>query len=112
MAENRAAFSLRRRCALGFSKCRWFRTVFKVPSRSIFFFKRRKARSTGSPFLNLISVKPQSLPLYISPEQDGISPFVPSRPAKDSFPAPQVSTGKTGRNPMDARAASAQSRLR
>jgi hypothetical protein len=28
-----------------------------VPSRSIFFFKRRRALSTGSPFFNLISVK-------------------------------------------------------
>lgn len=57
MAENRAAFSLRRRLSLGFSKCRWLRTTFKVPSRSIFFFNRRRAFSTGSPFLKLISVK-------------------------------------------------------
>jgi hypothetical protein len=57
MAENRAAFSLRRRFALGFSKCRWLRTTFNVPSRSIFFFNRRKALSTGSPFLSLMSVK-------------------------------------------------------
>jgi hypothetical protein len=56
MAENRAAFSLRRRRSLGFSKCRWLRTSFKVPSRSIFFFNRRSARSTDSPFLSLISV--------------------------------------------------------
>src|SRR2546425_10995720 len=62
MAENRAAFSLRRRRSLGFSKCRWLRTVFKVPSRSIFFFNRRRALSTGSPFFNLISVKSQSHP--------------------------------------------------
>jgi hypothetical protein len=33
------------------------RTSFKVPSRSIFFFNRRNALSTGSPFFNLISVK-------------------------------------------------------
>jgi hypothetical protein len=32
------------------------RTTFKVPSRSTFFFSRRNARSTGSPFFNLISV--------------------------------------------------------
>src|SRR5262249_49491909 len=57
MAENRAAFILRRRRSLGFSKWRWLRTSFKVPSRSIFFFNRRKARSTDSPFLSLISVK-------------------------------------------------------
>src|SRR5437868_7149230 len=57
MAENRAAFSLRRRRSLGFSKCRWARTTFKVPSRSIFFFNRRRAFSTGSPFFSLISVK-------------------------------------------------------
>ena len=56
MAENRAAFSLRRRRSLGFSKCRWLRTSFSVPSRSIFFFNRRNARSTDSPFFSLISV--------------------------------------------------------
>src|SRR5215471_553003 len=57
MAENRAAFSLRRRRSLGFSKCRWLRTTLSVPSRSIFFFNRRSAFSTDSPFFNLISVK-------------------------------------------------------
>ena len=57
MAENRATFSLRRRFALGFSKRRLSRTALRVPSRSIFFFNRRNARSTGSPFFNLISVK-------------------------------------------------------
>src|SRR3954470_1085906 len=57
MAENRATFSLRRRFALGFSKRRLSRTAFSVPSRSIFFFNRRNALSTGSPFFNLISVK-------------------------------------------------------
>src|SRR6266581_1129125 len=56
MAENRAAFSLRRRRSLGFSKCRWFRTTFNVPSRSIFFLSRRRTFSTDSPFLSLISV--------------------------------------------------------
>src|SRR2546423_4032078 len=57
MAENRAAFSLRRRRALGFSKRRLSRTALSVPSRSIFFFNRLSALSTGSPFFNLISVK-------------------------------------------------------
>src|ERR1043166_1581566 len=57
MAENRAAFSLRRRRSLGFSKCRWLRTTLSVPSRSIFFFNRRSAFSTDSPFFSLISVK-------------------------------------------------------
>src|SRR5581483_198751 len=57
MAENRAAFSFRRRRSLGFSKCRLLRTVFSVPSRSIFFFNRRRALSTGSPRFSLISVK-------------------------------------------------------
>src|ERR1051325_6071299 len=57
MAENRATFSLRRRFSLGFSKVRRWRTTLSVPSRSIFFFKRRRALSTGSPFLSLISVK-------------------------------------------------------
>ena len=56
MAENRATFSLRRRFSLGFSKCRWPRTTRNVPSRSTFFFSRRNARSTGSPFFSLISV--------------------------------------------------------
>src|ERR1017187_7535102 len=32
------------------------RTTLSVPSRSTFFFSRRNARSTGSPFFNLISV--------------------------------------------------------
>jgi hypothetical protein len=58
MAENRAAFILRRRRSLGFSKCRRVRTCFNVPSRSILFFNRRKALSTGSLFFNLISLKP------------------------------------------------------
>src|SRR5580700_10948896 len=58
MAEKRAAFILRRRRSLGFSKCRWLRTVLSVPSRSIFFFNRRRAFSTGSPFFSLISVNP------------------------------------------------------
>jgi len=56
MAENRAAFCLRRRRSLGFSKCRCWRTSTSVPSRPIFFFNRRKAFSTDSPFFNLISV--------------------------------------------------------
>jgi len=56
MAEKRAAFILRRFRSLGFSKCRWLRTSFKVPSRSILFFRRRSALSTDSPFLSLISV--------------------------------------------------------
>jgi hypothetical protein len=63
MAEKRAAFSFRRRFSLGFSKCRWLRTVRKVPSRSSFFLSRRKAFSTDSPFLSLISVKTRSHPL-------------------------------------------------
>ena len=57
MAEKRAAFIFLRLRSLGFSKCRWLRTSFKVPSRSIFFFSRRNALSTGSPFFSLISVK-------------------------------------------------------
>src|SRR6266849_4419923 len=57
MAEKRAAFILRRLRSLGFSKCRWLRTSLSVPSRSIFFFNRRSALSTDSPFFNLISVR-------------------------------------------------------
>jgi len=56
MAEKRAAFSLRRRLALGFSKWRRLRTLRKVPSRSSFFFKRRRTLSTDSPFFSRISV--------------------------------------------------------
>jgi len=67
MAENRAIFIFRRFFSLGFSKCRWFRTSFRVPSRSIFFFSRRRALSTGSPFFNRISVKTLSLPLHADP---------------------------------------------
>src|SRR3954468_12983857 len=66
MAENRAAFSLRRRRSLGFSKCLWLRTTLSVPSRSILFFNRRSAFSTGSPFFSLISVK-----LFTSSPKDG-----------------------------------------
>src|SRR3954463_3680288 len=62
MAEKRATFILRRFFSLGFSKWRWLRTSFKVPSRSMRFFKRRNAFSTDSPFFNLISVKLDSLP--------------------------------------------------
>ena len=62
MAVNFATLSLRRFFSLGFSKRRWLRTSFRVPSRSIFFFNRRSAFSTGSPFLSLISVKTVSLP--------------------------------------------------
>lgn len=63
MAENLAIFIFRRRFSLGFSKCRWVRTSFRVPSRSMRFFNRRNALSTGSPFFNFISVNPSSLPL-------------------------------------------------
>src|SRR5262245_62496722 len=57
MAEKRAIFSLRRLRSLGFSKWRRARALFSVPSRSTFFFNRRSARSTGSLFFSLISVK-------------------------------------------------------
>src|SRR5258708_12385536 len=56
MAENRAAFSLRRFLALGFSNRRRSRNCCKVCSRSSFFFSRRMAFSTGSPFFSLTSV--------------------------------------------------------
>jgi hypothetical protein len=66
MAQNRAILTLRRRFSLGFSKCRWLRASFSVPSRSRRFFNRRNARSTGSPFFSLISVNPFSHPLQNS----------------------------------------------
>src|SRR5947199_3909992 len=77
MALKRAAFSLRRRRSLGFSKCRWLRTSFKVPSRSIFFFNRRSALSTDSPFLSLISVKSNSHPLRDLGHINGLEPLLP-----------------------------------
>jgi len=52
---NRAAFSFLRRFALGFSKRRCKRTCTRVCSRSSFFFRRRNALSTGSPFLRCTS---------------------------------------------------------
>lgn len=39
--------------SLGFSKYRFERICFMVPSRSIIFFKRFRALSTASPFLTL-----------------------------------------------------------
>ncbi len=65
MAWNLDAFILRRLRALGFSKARRFRTSLIVPSRSTFFFRRRKARSTGSPFFSLISVLKEIHPQII-----------------------------------------------
>lgn len=56
IAANRAAFSLRRFLALGFSKRRRIRNCCKVCSRSSFFLSRRMAFSTDSPFFSLISV--------------------------------------------------------
>lgn len=62
IAENFATFILRRRMALGFSYVRLARTSFRVFSRSTFFFRRRRARSIGSPFFSLISLKSHSHP--------------------------------------------------
>ena len=92
MAENRAAFSFRRRFSLGFSKCRWLRTTRRVPSRSIFFFNRRKAFSTGSPFFNLISVKTSH---FLSRLGDGPA----SRPAVLENQAGRVGLGRAGCQP-------------
>lgn len=66
MALNFATFIWRRRFSLGFSKCRWFRTSLRVPSRSTFFFSRRNARSTGSPFFSLTSLTSRSHPFATS----------------------------------------------
>src|ERR1051326_3961230 len=95
MAEKRAAFSLRRRRSLGFSKCRWLRTVFKVPSRSIFFFSRRRALSTDSPFLSFISVKLFSLPLQ--------------RPLKQAIQAAMLLSGQTQKSISSQRVVNGQS---
>src|SRR3954468_20272860 len=81
MAEKRATFILRRFFSLGFSKWRWLRTSFKVPSRSMRFFKRRNAFSTDSPFFNLISVKLDSLP---SRRLGAQNPTIMARPALSS----------------------------
>jgi len=101
MAENRAAFSLRRRFSLGFSKCRWLRTTFSVPSRSIFFFNRRSAFSTASPFLSFISVKTLSLPL----QRPGDTPGRHGRHSRlvrrhSIFCRRSLSNGKWPRNPL------------
>src|SRR5512136_2454733 len=97
MAENRAAFSLRRRFSLGFSKCRWLRTVFKVPSRSSFFFSRRSAFSTDSPFLSLISVKTHSLPLQGPRDSPGLHGRGAQLVRRQSILTGQkLSTGKCG----------------
>ena len=74
MAEKRATFSLRRRTADGFSNCRRIRTDLSVPSRSTFFFSRRNARSTGSPFLSLISVNALTSSLGAGKNCDGAVP--------------------------------------
>src|SRR2546430_421242 len=79
MAEKRAAFSLRRRRSLGFSKCRWLRTTFKVPSRSIFFLRRRRALSTDSPFFSLISVNPIH---FLSERPQGCKAFMANVPVR------------------------------
>lgn len=96
MAEKRAAFSLRRRLSLGFSKCRLLRTTRKVPSRSSLFFIRRRALSTDSPFLSLISVK---LSHFLSADRAKLSNGLQSRGASqvriDSlFCTKEKSTGK------------------
>lgn len=82
MALNFATFICRRRFSLGFSKCRWFRTSFKVPSRSTFFFSRRNARSTGSPFFSLTSLTSRSHPFATSGPA-----LLPHRANSGSLPA-------------------------
>lgn len=81
IAVNLATFILRRRRALGFSKCRLLRTSFNVPSRSIRFFNRRSALSMGSPFLTLISVTRSDTPVYLTNsirvERPRMSPNLP-----------------------------------
>ena len=92
IAENRAAFSLRRRRSLGFSKCRWLRTTLRVPSRSIFFFNRRRALSTDSPFLSLISVNPSH---FLSGGDRRVRVCLQESGPENRFAGWRVSTGKT-----------------
>src|SRR6266545_8260668 len=100
MALKRAAFSLRRRRSLGFSKCRWLRTSFNVPSRSIFFFNRRSARSTDSPFFSLISVNSNSLPSRDRARSTAASlpPAPAQREADDRFRVQECQRTKLGQN--------------
>ena len=107
MALKRATFSLRRRRSLGFSKWRWARTSLSVPSRSIFFFNRRRARSTDSPFFSLISVNSNSLPLW-DVQWSGTIPTRDGLPLRQGVKTREcqtrVSTGKNGRNGPEFRA--------
>src|SRR4029078_11212514 len=52
-----AAFSLRVRRSLGFSKCWWRRRSARTPAFSHFFLKRRRALSKDSPSFTLIPGK-------------------------------------------------------
>ena len=103
MAEKRATFSLRRLRALGFSKCRRLRTVFSVPSRSILFLSLRRALSTGSPFLNLISVKSiTSFPITLEYSPTMPEAFLFVR-AESLWIGRVLSNGKTGYKPKERR---------
>ena len=78
-ALMRARAALRRRFSHGFSKCRFARMSRMMPSRSSFFFRRRSAFSTDSPFLILTSVvtKTNHLLSRVFPAYTGLR----SRPA-------------------------------
>src|SRR5258706_16412268 len=98
MAENRAVSSLRRRRSLGFSKCRLARAAFKVPSRSTLFFKRRRALSTASPFLSLISVKLVTSSPITSGKRSSWTPFSRLGQPQSIFLAVPKSNEKKSKN--------------
>ena len=87
-ALMRARAALRRRFSHGFSKCRFARMSRMMPSRSSFFFRRRRAFSTDSPFLILTSVVTKTNHL--------LSGVFPARAGLRSRPAPH----KIGADPI------------
>ena len=90
-ALMRARAALRRRFSHGFSKCRFARMSRMMPSRSSFFFRRRRAFSTDSPFLILTSVvtKTNHLLSWIFPAFAGfVEPTGPTGKLLRTIPHP------------------------
>ena len=92
MAEKRAAFILRRRRSLGFSKCRWLRTSLSVPSRSIFFFQAPQRLINGFAFFQ--SDFGQKLSLPLSHRRAAFMAAARDRPLQCNQPAPFVNAQK------------------